>query len=307
MTKKEFDPRKFIDRDFERELFEDLLTCDDQARILAIEDAGGMGKSELLRHFQYRCRTVKPRTPVSLIALDQLPDNSPLTLIQEIAKDLTAFSLDFPTFEAADQARLAYDFTVISGTVDLSHADLSQVQGVDAAGVINKADTIQEVNIHGRAAFTPEQQAKAQETCVKAFLDDLKSCADQQTVVLMLDAYERCDPDLQTWLRENLLERHYFDLDQRPARLFLVLAGRTLPNFTLYWAIEDCKAIVQSIESLSKWTAQHVEECLCVHHFNYTPDQLEAFIKMIEIGLPPSQIMQAMQSLTGRGQRFDQS
>jgi len=102
MPKKEFDPHKFIDREFEQELFEELLQLKDQARILAIRDAGGMGKSQLLQKFQYRCRTVKPRIPVSLIALDLLPDNSPLALMQEIEKDLSAL-LEFPTFTATKQ------------------------------------------------------------------------------------------------------------------------------------------------------------------------------------------------------------
>ena len=82
MAEKNFDPKKFIDREFEQELFEELLQLKDNARILAIQDdKGGMGKSQLLEQFKYRCRTVKPRTPVSLIALDQLPGDSPLDLI----------------------------------------------------------------------------------------------------------------------------------------------------------------------------------------------------------------------------------
>ena len=68
-----FDPKKFIDREFEQEIFEELLKFESQARILAIKDTGGMGKSHLLEKFQYRCRVTKPRrTPLALIALDQL-------------------------------------------------------------------------------------------------------------------------------------------------------------------------------------------------------------------------------------------
>ena len=55
--------------------------------------------------------------------------------------------------------------------------------------------------------------------------------------------------------------------------------------------------VVKSVKSLSKWTAEHVEECLRVHGFKYTQQQLETFIRMIEMGLPPSQVMQGMQSL----------
>jgi hypothetical protein len=68
MLNKRFDPRKFIDREFEQELFADLLLLKDDARILAIRDKGGMGKSHLLEKFQYRCRTNRPqRIPISLV------------------------------------------------------------------------------------------------------------------------------------------------------------------------------------------------------------------------------------------------
>jgi len=125
---KQFDPRKFIDRDFEQELFEELLQRQDQARLLAIRDAGGMGKTQLLQQFQYRCRTVKPRTPVSLVALDQLPDDSPLALIQQIERDLSPFAIEFPTFSYYEQARKAHDFSTIRGSVDLRGADMRQAR-----------------------------------------------------------------------------------------------------------------------------------------------------------------------------------
>lgn len=46
MAAKQFDPQKFIDREFEQELFEELLQLKDPARILAIKDDGGMGKAK---------------------------------------------------------------------------------------------------------------------------------------------------------------------------------------------------------------------------------------------------------------------
>lgn len=99
MLDKSFDPKKFIDREFEQELFEELLQLNDDARILAIRDAGGMGKSQLLQKFQYRCRTAqRPRTPVALIDLGQLPDSSPLALVQQMEKEFSSFSLQFSNF-----------------------------------------------------------------------------------------------------------------------------------------------------------------------------------------------------------------
>ena len=69
-----FDPKKFFDRDAELKEFEKLLEFNLHTRVLALQIAGGNGKSQLLEKLGHRCRTGKPRVPVSLIALDQLDD-----------------------------------------------------------------------------------------------------------------------------------------------------------------------------------------------------------------------------------------
>jgi hypothetical protein len=115
MTDKRFDPRKFIDREFEQELFTDLLLLKDDACILAIGDKGGMGKSHLLKKFQYRCRTNRPeRIPLSLVELDQLPDNSPLALIKLIVQHLATFEIACPRFTHNNSMRLSADFLSIA-------------------------------------------------------------------------------------------------------------------------------------------------------------------------------------------------
>ncbi len=71
--RKSFDHRRFIDREFEQELFEELLRFSDEARLLTIGDRGGMGKSQLLQMFQYRCRTAsRPRYCVRWLLLPLL-------------------------------------------------------------------------------------------------------------------------------------------------------------------------------------------------------------------------------------------
>jgi len=298
MSPDRFDPRKFIDRTFEQEIFEELLRLKDQARILAIRDAGGMGKTHLLHRFQYRCRTAnQPRIPVSLVALDQLPDDSPLALAQQIAKELSGFSLEFPTFTAYETARNAYDFSTIRGAVDLRGADLRQAQ-VTSAGVMAKIEQAGTVTVTGTTAtFTPEQQAMAHEICVRAFLEDLAAHSHQQLVVIMLDAYEKCDPNLQDWLLHHFLGPYCFDAARRPAQLVTVIAGREIPDFELYWSPGDCDTTVKSVRALSKWTADHVEECLRVYGFSYNEQQLKLFCDMIEMSLPPSQVVEAMRTI----------
>jgi hypothetical protein len=257
-----------------------------------------MGKSHLLRQFQYRCRTVKPRTPVSLVELDQLRDDSPLALVQKIAKGLNdAFFLQFPAFTRCETARQACDFATIRGAVDLREADLHAAH-IKAAGIIIEQPTGPVTIPSSPAQWTPEHQATAQEASVRAFFDDLKTHCSQRPVVLMLDAYENCGPNLKTWLLGTLLEQYYFDLEQRPRRLLLVIAGREIPLFDHHWPLEDCQALVKSVRELSKWARTDVEECLRVHGYNtYSPQELSAFHQWIEEGLSPSDVVGVIEIL----------
>jgi len=295
MLDKRFDPQKFIDREFEQELFEELLQLKDQARILAIKDDGGMGKSQLLQKFQYRCRTVRPRTLVSLVDLGQLPDSSPLSLAQQLKKELSAF-LAFPTFVHFDAARRAYDFTTIRGTVDLRGADLRQAQ-IRAAGVMTNIEQAGSVMVNATTTtFTTEQQAMAQERCVQAFLADLAQHCQEQLVVIIFDGYEKCNADLQTWLLGHFLELYCFDIEKRPPHLVIVVAGRELPDFEQRWSRVDCGMIVKSVRALGKWTAAHVEECLRVHgYYDFTPQDVAAFHRLIGMGIPPSDVVGLIQ------------
>jgi hypothetical protein len=130
-----------------------------------------------------------------------------------------------------------------------------------------------------------------------AFLADLNACCTGGPVVLMFDAYEKCDPDLKTWLVESFLEQYCFDEARRPPYLLLVVAGWELPDFELYRPPEDCERIVKSVRGLSKWGKAHVAECLEVHGFSYSARELDVFYGLVEMGYTPSEVVQAIQTL----------
>jgi hypothetical protein len=306
MEDKKFDPRKFIDRTFEQDLFEDLLKFNDYSRVLAICDGGGMGKSQLLQKLQHRCLTVKPHTPVSLIALDQLPDNNPLKLIEKIADDLTnRFNVQFPNFEELYSAQASGDFGLIRSSVFLQGADFRNSRDVRIASYQVNADKVDNLTLESRVEkLTSEQQEIANRVCIRAYFNDIKEyCAKDpdNKVVLMLDAYEKCQVELKEWIVDYLLARHFFDLDHRPTRLALVLAGRKVPEFEMKWALEDIKAVVKS-RQLGKWGKKDVEECLRAHGFIYEANHLEMFWTMIQSGMPPSLVVEGMHSILRRQQ-----
>ncbi|MFX0194482.1 MAG: hypothetical protein ACFFCW_00045 [Candidatus Hodarchaeota archaeon] len=288
-----FDPRKFVDRECELELFENLLRLSDHRRILAIQDLGGTGKTQLLRRFEYRCRTVKPRTPVSFVDLDGKDSE---TVIRVIKKDLELFKLKFPSFNRYDFARIRGEFTSFLNSGYFEDADLK----VPSSVRIEKPEVIQVSKIPSFVGerikrFTPKQEEWAQAVCNKAFFDDLRSNCEKTPIILLFDRYETCEEELRNWIERDLFPLGFFDLENRPKKLILILAGRKIPDFTTDWAQEDVDAVVESVKELSKWKKEHVEECLRIHGFKYEPKQLDALYLLIKSGLPPSEVVQSIE------------
>jgi hypothetical protein len=291
-----FDPQKFIDREFEQELFEDLLKFEESARILAIRDKGGMGKSHLLERFQYRCRTVKPRTPISLIALDQLPDNSPHSLVKLMAEHLDRFRLKFDNFTKYENARQSANFSLISSSIYLQSANFAGASDLTIAGSAFR--DVNNVNVVGSySSLNTDQEKTAREVVVDSFFDDLQKYCSKQPIVIILDSYEKCNPSLQKWIVTHFLEKYFLGAIDISSQLVLVIAGRELPNFYNAWPSDDCDKLVKSINELHKWRKEHVEECLRVHGLIYEQSDLDYFYKLIERGKPPSEIIQLMQTI----------
>jgi hypothetical protein len=293
-----FDPNKFIDREFEMELFERMLRFESNARILAICDSSGMGKSLLLEMFRYRCRTVQ-RIPVSLIKLNELPDETPLALARAVTRDLRGFQVSFPTFEQYETARVGGDFAAIRVAFRLDRASFAGAE-VRMAGVnIERAGP---VTVTPSGALSPEQDAWARDVCLRAFLDDLRAASVERPVVVLLDAYEHCHqnvPALRDWLLETLLDKTCFDPAQRPARLLLVLAGRELPTFTSRWTPDECATVVESVAQLRKWERRHVAEWLHLYRPGCPDHWVETFYDAFQEGRSPKQAMEAIQIMLG--------
>jgi hypothetical protein len=286
-----------------------------------------MGKSHLLKLFRYLCLTVHPRTPVSLIDLKQLPNQSPLMLVKAVVEDLAALDVPFPNFTVHESARMSADFDFIRASIYLqgdsvkasddsrtnrtmppSHQAIRNDapnqggQGTFQSPVtFNQQQTTfntEQVHItQSRATLTVEQSKTAEDVCVLSFLDDVHAHCASQPIVLLIDSFENCDDRLRVWLHKNLLERHFFNPTKRPARLLLVIAGQTLPDFEVNWSMEDCARTLKPVEALNRWTREHVEQCLKVHDFPYEEQDIDAFYRLVELGLPTSQVVHAIETV----------
>jgi hypothetical protein len=296
MPFEEFDPKKFTGREDEQRFFEKLLLFHDDYRILAIEDTYGMGKTQLLKKFQYICRCRKPSIPVSLINLSKC--FFPSDLIKEIVRDLKY--LEFPKFKYLEIARTGRNFGVVSALADLRWANLQHAEQTEIAGMMAKVlGPVQNLTMTtSTIGWTDDQEITAREKSIEAFFEDLSDHCVRSPVVLMMDAYDKCCDELKGWIEDDFLERQFFNSDNRPNHLMLVIAGEKLPNFHWRWSEDVCEKTVLSIQPLSKLTKEDIGNCLSAYGLtNDNQLYIEVLCSMIEIGLPLSLVIQVIEGI----------
>jgi len=307
-----FDPRNFIDRQAEQELFRDLVSFTSPARMLTICDKGARGKSSLLKRLQYNCKyEIRPPVHACLIALDQLANTSRFELINKIRDELKGVA--FPKFDQLNNARMAHDFTPFELRTFESRNRIS-VEGP----VEREARVVADVIHTTYTPFTPEQQITAeqqtfaQNKCLEAFFEDLRVICATQPIVLLFDAWERCYLELREWITDELLRNHCFNRDKnlRPANLAIVLASRPHGKeqrhglregefIRLFADEQEYAAIVLSRTSLSDWDSEHVRDFLDQNEItNVDDDDINYIRYSLKKGKTLLQILSAMEALT---------
>ena len=279
----EIPPENLVNRSTELDEFMNMLSLGDDTRLLTIRDEQGTGKSSLLRKLEYSCKYQrKPAVPVGRVSLDEQDITSRFTLVKRIRERLGKY--DFPHFDYLESARISHFWPPFrppapgsaSQVVGLTNLGGASVTGGEFAGVKVQTegpvyvDTSQEVTYSSEWA-SPDQEPKAQERCIRAFLQDLRALADAEPVTVLLDTFEAHDrvEELDTFIVDELVVPFCFD-PGRPRSLLLVLAGQRLPNFEALLSDEDAR-LRRSRESLT-WEDEHVREFLILHGH----DQLSA-------------------------------
>lgn len=282
--------KKFIDREVDQENFRELLQFRDEARLLVVSDKGGRGKSTLLKKLKYICEWENdPEIPVSLIPLDQFPDNDPFILLTAVRNDLK--SIQFGRFDELNNARTFHDLSkftgslaTIRGTADFREAHIGGYRPV-AGGTVQYIEYAEQVS--SRVDWTPEMEEFARHECIKAFFDDLKQISKKQPVVVLLDSVdERSNADLREWIFRELIRRYCLDRETRPARFILVLAGRDLPDFKNLLGEMKFNMLVKSAGSLN-WEEDHVRDFLQLNGYaEMSAEDIQAVYRKIREGWP---------------------
>jgi len=312
---KRFRPDVLVNLEHEQELFESLLKVDGTHRVLAIKDRGGAGKSVLLESFRDRCRTSKPRFPVSLVALNEFPTGDPFSLVERMVKQFKVLGPRFPTFEERNQERTfpnrARLRQLASGSIQMPHTSFAgarQFAVVAGQNFHNQGDVI----FGEELPLTDEQDSELKRQCVEAFLSDLEAHCAQQPLVLLVDVGDSeefsfswtKEDGLGAWLLDDLLMRCFFDRVEDPLPLILVIAARDLPDLERNFMAEHIKAIVRLLPRLQPWQRHHLEEYLRKRRFPYTQQQLGALWGLIEqLDATPQLVIQAVETHLSGGVR----
>lgn len=279
----------FIDRQVEQEIFAQLLELKDQACLLTIQDAPGMGKSHLLRQLEYNCLWGHPPKPASLVLLDEKDTvRDPFTLIQFIRNEFgRSLKMEFRKFDELDKARMLKNPKPFKAKPDVGIVDLTDAEVKGHARVAGKYVEVKRVDKYYEAPEEPPREAWAnpayekiaREECIDAFFEDLKTVCEkhEQPLVILLDAWEQCDENLSKWILIDLLRDRCFDVENRPDKLVFVLAGDQIPNFESMLG-RRYKTLVKSIKALSEWEEDHIKDFLKVHGYEGISDDDFQFI-----------------------------
>jgi len=278
---------KFPDRQVEKEEFLKLIQFGEKARLLAIRDRAGTGKSHLLRWIKYHCEWTAS-IAASLIDLDPKETTasgfaiaSTFELVARIRQDLELSQpgVTAPRFDTLYKALKMRNLTAF-GTLPPTYTGNLNMQGASSSGTNNTFAALsvatQQFNINPSVGdWSVEQEEFAKQECVTAFLNDLKTIADARPLVLLLDSLdERCDSKLADWVTKKLILPLSIE-ESRPPSLVLVVAGRQLgfiDSLKLRLGASTYEERVRSRESLGRWEEVHVKAFL---HYNGYGDLAE--------------------------------
>ncbi|MGD9028633.1 MAG: CHAT domain-containing protein [Anaerolineae bacterium] len=236
----------FVDRERERERFDNMLTGSDTTRVLAVSGPEGIGKTWLRKRLSAEAR--QRQTPA--FAFEFAPGEAfyELSLLQQAA--LALGGQQFPRLwgmleEAAHQKVLIkVDAAAPSGGLTV-HGDAEIQQLVE--GPVFEGNTF--IFPHK----TPDEWRLWSPRITEAFFQDLAHLGQTQGAALLFDSYEVATGEAQDWIEKKLLQ---CVCEDRVGQVWVVLVGEEVPYLSADWG-----GLVAEL-SLDPWSAAIVREYL---------------------------------------------
>lgn len=253
----------FLDREEERKILGRLVTDEDSIRVVTICAPEKCGKSALVGWYEQQAQQ-KFHLPTGGVELDdEMDDKSPFGLVEELVPQLKNFGLTFEAFQYYDDARTDHDWSEFRPKRPAGFTDLRGTQisgGVQAGSVetVYQLQTDQATIVERSREWSGQHEQKARDRCADAFLEDLRELSREKRVMILIDAYENCPPELAGWVKNRLLFNHV--LVDQPTQLTVVLAGRPAPHFPQ--DMMDGRDRVETLVELSTWEDVHITEYL---------------------------------------------
>lgn len=272
-----FDPDAIIDRHDEQLLFHQLLTFEDDTRVLTISDGGGRGKSALLRLLEHTCTLLTPPVPACLVELDDPEHNDLYRIGLRLARNLRGVDCFTDLLNLEDRAVEH----VFGGGAATGSVTVDKVEGGEVSG--NKFEIAGDAHFTS-GAITSDMEARLRTRSVELFLEGVRELGRDQPVVLLFDAYEYVGQDVRQWITE-LLRDHVFAVDEA-RRLLVVVAGQKVPTATIKLMVgERYDALVRERGALSPWEHQHVRQFLDDNGVkDYDEDDVDYLVKQLAKG-----------------------
>jgi hypothetical protein len=291
-----FDPDRFLDREDARRRFTRLLLFEESRRLLTVLGKGGAGKSTLLRLFEWTCDVPEEgseATPVSRVPLDEVDGGRVVDLVYQIRTDLDA--LDWSAFEAVRRRWLAFDINLLDEHYGQALIDNRGAEIRDSPRFIGQNfEHATNVYVMGQRGWPSKyHEDEVDRIYVRAFCADLKRNADQTPVVLLFDAFDRAPAKLRDWVA-TFVHSHCLDLGERPGRLAIVLAGRTVPPLRPQLR-ERFDELVDMIDTFEDWSDELVRRFLAQKGFPDVPaGQVAMWREQINAGFPLQNVQPVM-------------
>mgnify|MGYP000870768323 CR=1 FL=1 len=203
--------RPRVDREEELELLLGQAIGKVETRVTLVRADSGMGKSELLREFKQRCPEAAQQALV-----DFKGGGISLAMVFFHVCDTLGGWQCFQNLGKAIQHILAPTSVNVSGNMQWGQNEISVALG----GPDEHTRDLRRADLTG------------------AFISDLRALG---RVVLILDTFEKCDPDLQGWIASALLPA----ISRSPG-LLAIVAGQSIPEKSSMWECEELE--LQAIE-----------------------------------------------------------
>ncbi|MBN1479257.1 hypothetical protein JXA70_03180 [candidate division KSB1 bacterium] len=233
----------------------------------------------MLKRLLYECHYIKD-IPACLISLDDRGKiASDFDLVEVIREELKNFQhLLFTKFDKLNNARMLKDPTpftemvgTVAGMVNAEHANITD-RAIVAGHVDKIIQNVEKLVLKQRDEWPSQDYEKfVRQYCIEAFFSDLNVICTTERVVILLDAWERCEESLKRWIIRPMLNDHCFEVSTRPDKLIFVLAGRELPPLKDRLKTKYSN-VVTGFEKLSEWSREHMREFLKVHGYEGLTD-----------------------------------